>query len=196
VTVSVGRSDVTKEGWFDSYGVLPWKEERLHLDNFGIYLRTNPEMIGYVAVYVGKGQSSKRLTKRLVRAKRYLIAEFQIDGDRIKTVNAGLKERTTVVLQPVKAGLPSPFAQTVRQTGFDNWTSIVPLQSQRKTVEQMFGKPTSESTSLYDPKILVWYSAGICRENLNSVWNDPRDTATGYLVSPPGSFQGHVRTQC
>jgi hypothetical protein len=87
--------------WFDSYGKLPWEEERLHLDNFAIYLKRNPEMVGYLAYYVGDDSSEAEMEARIGRAKEYLICEFKIDKKRIIVVKAEKREKTKVVLQPV-----------------------------------------------------------------------------------------------
>ncbi len=46
---------------FDSYrSKIPWKEERAHLDNFAIFLKKNPNCIGYVFVFTKENESPKK----------------------------------------------------------------------------------------------------------------------------------------
>jgi hypothetical protein len=95
--------------WFDSYGKVPWAEEKLHLDNFAMHLKDNPDMIGYVAFYVGKNDKEANTQKRVVRAKNYLLhGRTKIDKERIIVVNAGKREETRTVLQPVLKANPPP----------------------------------------------------------------------------------------
>lgn len=95
--------------WFDSYGKLPWAEEKLHLDNFAMHLKHNPDMTGYVAFYVGKNDNEADIQKRVDRAKKYLShGRTKIDKERIIVVNAGKREETRTVLQPVLKANPPP----------------------------------------------------------------------------------------
>lgn len=94
---------------FASYGKLPWAEEKLHLDDFAMFLKRNPDMRGYVAFYVGENEKESNTKKRMNRVKRYLLNGWQeIGKGRITFVNAGKREETRTVLQHVLKTKPAP----------------------------------------------------------------------------------------
>ena len=39
------------DGYFDSYGLISWDDERAHLLNFEKHLINNPDMIGYIGFH-------------------------------------------------------------------------------------------------------------------------------------------------
>lgn len=94
--------------WFDIYGEISWKNEKLHLDNFAIYLNRNPDMQGYIAFYAGKKARLLDVKKRVARAKEYLIHNLKVDRRRISVVYAGRRKETRFALQPVEKSLPPP----------------------------------------------------------------------------------------
>jgi hypothetical protein len=66
-------------------------------------------MIGYVAFYVGKNDKESDIQKRVIRAKNYLLhGRTKIGKERIVVVNAGKREETRTVLQPVLKTKPPP----------------------------------------------------------------------------------------
>lgn len=99
---------VRADQWFDSYGKLPWAEERLRLDNFAMFLRQNRDTIGYIAFYVGDCDSESDINTRVQRAKDYLVRDRKIDKVRIVVIHAGERKETKIVLHPVLKTLPPP----------------------------------------------------------------------------------------
>src|SRR3712207_2657291 len=69
--------------FFDDYENLSWKDEMSRLDNFSIYLRRNPELLGYIVFYVGKKGSYERVRKRIERGVKYLVEYRKFDKDRL-----------------------------------------------------------------------------------------------------------------
>lgn len=94
--------------WFDSYGHLPWDEEKLHLDNFAIHLKQNPNMKGYIVFYIGKDIDAKEASTRIARVKDYLLCTRDVDPMRIVIVDKGSREKTRTILQPVLADKQPP----------------------------------------------------------------------------------------
>lgn len=93
---------------FDSYGVLPIKEEKLRLDNFAAALKNAPGAHGYVLSYGGArgfAGDSKAIGER---AKAYLVNERDIHAARIVSIEGGFREKLTVDLWVVPAGATPP----------------------------------------------------------------------------------------
>lgn len=101
-------SVVTADKWFDSYGNISWQEEQARLGNFAIFLERNPDMIGYIAFYIGDKDSSKKVKQRIKRGKKFLLSKFKVEESRIAIINAGKKEETEIILQPVSKNVPPP----------------------------------------------------------------------------------------
>lgn len=101
---------VRADGFFDSYyGEISWEEEQFHLDNFSIYLKQNPNSIGYIAFFVGKKENLKTVKKRIERARKYLIEFRNIPQNQIVIVNAGRDKKTKIILHPVSKDSPPPY---------------------------------------------------------------------------------------
>jgi hypothetical protein len=99
---------VKVDQWFDYYGDITWQEEKAHLINFALYLRQNPDEVGYIAFHIGKKDKSKEVKSRIKKAKKYLISELKIKENRIITVDAGRAEETIIILQPVSKNMSPP----------------------------------------------------------------------------------------
>lgn len=111
---------VFADGWFDDYGSIPWEQERLHLDNFAIYLAKNADMNGYLIFYVGSKEKGAKVEKRISRARKYLVRERKVSQNRIFIINAGKRDEGKTILQPIKKGIPPP--------NFDQWLTFVCLR--------------------------------------------------------------------
>jgi hypothetical protein len=85
---------------FDSYGDIPWEEEKAHLDNFAVALRQDPELVGYIIVYAGRRARVGEARDRAQRAKKYVVETRGIPEGRIKGLDGGHREEFTVILQP------------------------------------------------------------------------------------------------
>ena len=69
------------------------------------------------------------------------------------------------------------------------WRGLVPLHSTRTDVERLLGAPKESRgvASTYetkDERVLVFYSAGQCKESQSNDWNVPRDTVLSITVHP------------
>lgn len=69
------------------------------------------------------------------------------------------------------------------------WHGVVPLHSTRAEVERLLGAPKESRgvASTYETKeekVLVFYSAGNCKESGPDGWNVPRDTVLSITVHP------------
>lgn len=91
---------------FDSYGDIPWKEEKPHLDNFAIALQHDPTLTGYIIIYAGQRACIGLVEDRARRAKKYLVETLGIKSSRVKWLDGGYRENLTVILQPVPSGAP------------------------------------------------------------------------------------------
>lgn len=91
---------VAADGHFDSYLKLPWKYEMARLDNFAIYLRQNPERVGYIVFLVGEKDSYKKVKARINRSVKYLIEYHKYDKNKLTVIYAGKLENTMTILQP------------------------------------------------------------------------------------------------
>lgn len=98
----------TPDQWFDSYGVIPWNEEKLHLDNFAHHLRQNADQIGYLIYFVGKGNDVARVAQRCRRAQKFLSRQRHIRAARIVIKYAGRSDETRFILQPISKSLQPP----------------------------------------------------------------------------------------
>lgn len=75
------------------------------------------------------------------------------------------------------------------------WQGIILLRSTRNDVEQILGAPKDKEINLYETtkeKIVVWYSKGTCKKDKSAVWNVPKDTVLGILVSPKEELNATV----
>lgn len=83
---------------FDSYGDILFEDEKLRLDNLAAHLLGGgSDSVVYILAYAGRktcyfGEAELRAN----RAKKYLIDNHKIEGDRIITFNAGYRENLEV----------------------------------------------------------------------------------------------------
>ena len=91
---------------FDSYGAIPWEDEKAHLDNFAIALQHDLDSIGYIIVYAGRRACVGEAKNRALRAKKYVVETHGIQESRIKWIDGGHREGLTVILQPAPRGAP------------------------------------------------------------------------------------------
>jgi hypothetical protein len=96
---------VTKDGslidshtLFDSYGSIPFDEEKAHLDYFGRQLKGRINTKGYIAVHKGSKTSIKQAVARAKQARRYLTTHYRIKHSRIEIVNGEQREELALDL--------------------------------------------------------------------------------------------------
>jgi hypothetical protein len=96
--------------WFDAYTKVSLDEEKAHLDNFAYYLRKNPNWTGYIGYFVGNGEKGKKIKQRVLKAKKYLVSEYNLPESRIVIIYGGKSAETKFILQPkLYSELPPKF---------------------------------------------------------------------------------------
>lgn len=95
---------------FDRYkSLIAWDLERVNLDNFGIYLKKNPTMVGYIVYYVGEKDSLDVVKKRINKSRQYLIKTRQIDKNQFRIICGGKgADFSITILHLLDASLPPP----------------------------------------------------------------------------------------
>ncbi len=88
--------------WFDEYSKVTALQETFHLDNFGIYLMNDPELLGYMAFRAGVDDTRKKVIKRAEKNRQYIANKFKISKSRIRLIYLGKRDKTYFVLQPLK----------------------------------------------------------------------------------------------
>jgi hypothetical protein len=105
VSAGHGLSPATlPDQYFDSYGDIPWGDEKAHLDNFAFELKHDQNLIGYIIVYAGRRACLGEAQDRALRAKNYLVKFYNIQKDRIRWIDGGYQEDLRTVLQPIPLG--------------------------------------------------------------------------------------------
>jgi len=85
---------------------------------------------------------------------------------------------------------------TVELTQSRGWRGVVPLHSTRADVERLLGSPKESRgvASTYeskDQRVIVFYSAGRCKETGSDAWNVPRDTVLSITIHPNAKLLVH-----
>src|SRR5467141_3175208 len=78
---------------FDSYGDIPWEEEKVHLDNFAIELQHGSDLVGFIIVYSGRRTCVGEAKDRALRAKNYVVKTRGIQESRIKWIDGGYRDK-------------------------------------------------------------------------------------------------------
>jgi hypothetical protein len=94
---------------FDEYGDINFEDEKARLDNFVIQVFNIPLSSGYILMTAGQKTYRNEATKRLARAKSYLVNVRDIDSSRVITVDCGFTQDLTIKLYVALPGFnPSP----------------------------------------------------------------------------------------
>ena len=99
---------------FDSYGKLSQAEEEQRLDNFAIQLGNQTGSAGYIIAYGGKRARVREAIERAQSARNYLIRVRKFPRSRLKAIDGGHREESTVelyVLTP--GGCPPTITPTI-----------------------------------------------------------------------------------
>lgn len=88
----------------DVYGDVPFEDEKLHLDNFAVHLKEQPELKGYIVIDPGAQTTDSEVKSRGERAQRYLVNEYNVDVKRINVVRGERRETLTtrLYLAPIR----------------------------------------------------------------------------------------------
>ena len=96
-TTVAGRIQVHDK--IDEYGNIKYEDEKARLDNFGIEVQNWPEAVGYIVGYGGRRSRRGEASRRIERAKRYLVTVRGIPAARLVTIDGGYREELTVELR-------------------------------------------------------------------------------------------------
>jgi len=103
---------------FDSYGKLPWEDERIRLDSLAYRLKSEPDDIAYLYAYAGKHACLGEVEVGGVRTRDYLVKKHKIEPGRIIWKDAGHRQEFTVEIWVRPRGAPEPYASpTVDRSG-------------------------------------------------------------------------------
>ena len=105
-SVSIFRCRLYK---IDEYGNIRFNDEKARLDNFAIELQNDPTAVGYLVGYGGRRSHRGEASKRLERAKRYLVAVRAVPAERLVTIDGGYREELTVELHVKPKGAQPPM---------------------------------------------------------------------------------------
>jgi hypothetical protein len=98
----------------DRYGYLRFSDERARLDNFAIQLQQEPDAIGYIVTYAGKGVSPNEARHRARRAKRYVVKRRGIEAGRVVPVYGGRSDGYSTVLWTLPRDIEIRFGQPIK----------------------------------------------------------------------------------
>jgi hypothetical protein len=93
-----------------SYGLLPFDQVRARLDQFAAALNEHPGAMGYILGYGGRHSHTGGAQTAIDSAKQYLVEKFDIEKDRIRTVDGGFRREFTIELWLVPTGALPPAA--------------------------------------------------------------------------------------
>ena len=85
---------------FDEYGLTNWEDELARLDNFAVQLMNAPQVTGYIFVINGPDVCPGEAAARGMRAKRYLVEQRGVPGNRIIWKEDGYGDKFRTILQP------------------------------------------------------------------------------------------------
>jgi hypothetical protein len=99
----------------EEYGNIRIGDEKARLDNFAVsFLQKEPELVAYVVAYGGRRGRRNEAQSRADRAVNYLTFSRGLEPERVRAVDAGLREELTVELWVSTRGGPAPvLAPTV-----------------------------------------------------------------------------------
>ena len=83
----------------ETYGDIPWAQERKRLDSLAALLSDDPNLIGYIVVYAGRRACAGEAQARALRAKNYLVGKRGIAGGRLVWRDAGHLSKPHVILE-------------------------------------------------------------------------------------------------
>jgi hypothetical protein len=112
---------------FDSMGQLNCEDAKARLDNWGVELQNNPNMMGYLIFYGGRRYSNYIYNRkkrqyvtvelspkhgearaRIAPWKPYLTNNRGIDASRIEVIDGGYREEPTIEFWVIPAGAKPP----------------------------------------------------------------------------------------
>ena len=83
----------------ETYGDIPWAQERRRLDSLAALLSDDPNLVGYIVVYAGRRACAGEAQARALRAKGYLVEKRGVAGDRLIWRDAGHLRKPQVILE-------------------------------------------------------------------------------------------------
>jgi nucleosome binding factor SPN SPT16 subunit len=101
---------VFADEYFNRYkSSIPWNEQMVSLGDFAVFLKKNPETIGYIGFYVGEKESPKKIQSRIDKSVKFLTKIMKVDKSRVVVIKGDTKkEMSEIILQPFDKNSPSP----------------------------------------------------------------------------------------
>jgi|CXWL01.1.fsa_nt_gi hypothetical protein len=94
--------------YFDEYGKIEWKDEKIRLLNFEQFLLRNPNTIGYIGFHWGNKSEFAEMKQRIKRARDFLLNRRKLSRSRLVIVTGRQQDYPLTILQPVRKGSPAP----------------------------------------------------------------------------------------
>ena len=98
----------------DRYGYLKFTDERARLDNFAIQLQQEPDTVGYIVTYAGKGVRPKEARDRARRAKGYVVGVRGVKSSRVVMVYGGREDGFSTTLWILTRSTSINFGRTIK----------------------------------------------------------------------------------
>ena len=95
---------------FESYGLIPFDQVRVKLEQFSAALEKQPGAMGFIRFSGSKNETGKA-RKAADDAKQYLVEKFDIEKDRIRIDDGGAQEEFMIELWVVPQGSYLPEVQ-------------------------------------------------------------------------------------
>ena len=104
---------------FDEYGNLPFGKEKARLKEFILRLRADRNMTGYIVAYAGRQACVGEAHTRANRVTNYLHRTGGIRLARLKTLDAGYRQKWWIELYVGPPGLVSQMKAVIPDTHRD-----------------------------------------------------------------------------
>jgi|SRR5688572_1069521 len=95
---------------FDSYGLIPFDQVRIKLEQFAAALNKQPYAMGFIRFSRSKNETGEA-RKAADDAKQYLVEKFDIEKGRIRVEDGGTQEEFTIELWLIPQGSYLPEVQ-------------------------------------------------------------------------------------
>lgn len=98
---------------FDEYADLPFSEERARLDNLGIQLQREPELVAWYIIFAGTKSCAGEVRRRAIRAKNYIVKRYGIQADRVIWADEGYRDDLLVEIWVMPRSVGKPYPSNV-----------------------------------------------------------------------------------
>ena len=96
---------------FDTWGKIPFSDEKARLDNLAIYLQKDePTFVTYLVFYAGRKSCIGEIQSRAALAKNYLVNKRGIQANRVIWKDGGYRQEFTVEIWAWPRDVGEPYA--------------------------------------------------------------------------------------